>query len=239
MANRVISGSLSLLAGIFLTGALSGLVQAEPKSSTAASSQAIIDSSSAKTVDENERLHLVFMREEEKLARDVYITLGIQYPALTIFGNITQSEERHTCSVCDMLEKYQIPDPSTNNNVGAFTGEEFGWYFTEKFDQLTRRGSASPLDALYVGAFIEELDMLDINQCPKVIVDTIDSINSVDECGKVYTDNADIQRLYQSLLDGSKSHLRAFVSNIEKEIGAGNYEAQILTQEEVDAILGR
>ncbi len=191
------------------------------------------------TLDINEQTHLVFMCEEEKLARDVYITLGTKHPESTIFGRIDDSEEKHKCAVADMLEKYGIPNPSTNDNVSVFTGEAYGWYFTEKYNALVNRGSTSVLDALYVGAFIEELDMLDINQCPKVIVETDNGINDVSECGKVYTDNTDIQRLYGSLLDGSKNHLRAYVGNIEKQTGEGSYTAQVLTQEQVDAILGR
>ncbi len=206
---------------------------------TAQSIKKSIDSKASKTVDFNERLHLIFMREEEKLARDVYITLGMQYKDLSVFGNISTSEERHTCSVCDKLGEYDIPDPVTNDNVGVFSGEEFGDYFTQKYEQLVTRGRQNRLEALMVGAYIEELDMIDINYCPKVIVETYENIDSDGDCGKVYTDNADIQRLYASLIEGSESHLRAFVDNIEKLIGAGQYKAQLLTQEEVDAILGR
>lgn len=198
-----------------------------------------ISSDSNLTLDFNEQTHLEFMCEEEKLARDVYITLGSRHPESTIFGRIDDSEERHKCSVADMLEKYGVPNPSTNDNVGVFTGEAYGWYFTERYNALVEKGTATVLDALYVGAFIEELDMLDINQCPKVIVDIDNGINDVSECGKIYTDKPDIQRLYGSLLEGSENHLRAYVLNIEKKIGEGNYTAQVLTQEQVDAILGR
>ena len=190
-------------------------------------------------LDHNERMHLFFMREEEKLARDVYQTLGTMYPDSAIFGNIDDSEQIHMTAVKSMIEKYGYEDPNTNDNVGAYTGEDFGWYFTEKYNQLVERASASELEALYVGAFIEELDMMDINQCPQVIVDTDNGINDVSECGKVYTDKADIQRLYSSLLDGSDSHLEGYVNNIEKIIGEGNYQAQVLSQEMVDAILDR
>ena len=179
------------------------------------------------------------MREEEKLARDVYQTLGTMYPDSAIFGNIDDSEQIHMTTVKAMIEKYGYEDPNTNDNVGAYTGEDFGWYFTEKYNQLVERASISELEALYVGAFIEELDMMDINQCPQVIVETDNGINDVSECGKVYTDNADIQRLYSSLLDGSDSHLEGYVNNIEKIIGEGNYQAQVLSQEMVDAILDR
>jgi hypothetical protein len=187
----------------------------------------------------NEETHLEFMCEEEKLARDVYITLGTRYPNSRVFGNIDDSEERHKCAVADMLEKYGIPDPNTNDNVGVFTGEVYGWYFTEKYTALVARGSLSELDALHVGAFIEELDMLDINQCPVVIVEADNGIDDVSECGKVYTTKPDIQRLYGFLLEGSENHLRAYVLAIEKQIGEGNYTAQVLTQDQVDDILGR
>jgi hypothetical protein len=190
-------------------------------------------------LDYNEQTHLIFMREEEKLARDVYIKLSTMYPDHPIFGNIDDSEQRHTDAVRDMILKYGLDDPNTNDNVGVYTGEDYGWYFTEKFSELVERASISELEALYVGAFIEELDMLDINQCPKVIVETDNGINDVTECGKIYTDNADVANLYASLLDGSDSHLEGYVRNIEKYIGNGNYQAQVLPQEQVDQLLGR
>ena len=198
-----------------------------------------VDSRGSSILDANEVTHLVFMREEEKLARDVYITLGLRFPELEIFGKIDDSEQRHTCAVCDMLNKYGIEDPSTNDNVGVYTGELYGQYFTQKYAELVERGSRSPLDALYVGAYIEELDMIDINYCPEEIVQLNPRIRSSADCGKIYTDNPDVQRLYTSLLEGSESHLRAFAQTIERRIGEGAYEAQVLPQEEVDEILAR
>jgi hypothetical protein len=190
-------------------------------------------------LDTNEQAHLTFMREEEKLARDVYIKLGDMYPDHPIFGRIDDSEQTHTDAVKAMIEKYGLKDPNTNDNIGVYTGEDYGWYFTEKFNLLVERASISELEALYVGAFIEELDMMDINNCPQVIVDTENQINDTTECGKIYTDNADVSNLYASLLDGSSSHLEGYVKNIEKYIGEGNYQAQVLTQEQVDEILER
>jgi hypothetical protein len=190
-------------------------------------------------LDFNEQTHLEFMCEEEKLARDVYITLGTKHPEASVFGNIDDSEEQHKCAVSDMLEKYGIPNPSTSDNVGVFTGEAYGAYFTEKYNELVERGSVSVLEAYYVGAFIEELDMIDIMQCPQEILEADNGIDDVSQCGRIYTDEPDIQRLYDSLLDGSKNHLQAYVHNIEKVIGEGNYRAQVLSQDELDEILGR
>lgn len=190
-------------------------------------------------INEHERLHLIFMREEEKLARDVYITLGIAYPEKTVFGKISSAETYHTTSVSDVLERFNIDDPVKNDNVGVFSGEEFGWYFTEKFEKLTQQGLVSELDAMYVGAFIEELDMKDIKSCPEVMIDTIDSIQNADDCGLVYSNDRVINSLYSNLITGSESHLRAFVKNIEKSIGEGSYQAQVLTQDKVNEILDR
>lgn len=197
------------------------------------------DTRGSAVLDENETAHLVFMREEEKLARDVYITLGLAFPKLKIFGKIDDAEQRHTCAVCDMLKKYGIEDPSTNDNVGVYTGKLFGDYFTTRFAALVDKGSVSALDALHVGAYIEEMDMLDINYCPQEIVDRVASIISDADCGKVYTDNRDIQRLYESLLEGSENHLRAFVKNIERRLGKGSYQAQVLEPDQLEDILER
>ncbi len=191
------------------------------------------------TLDANEQTHLMFMREEEKLARDVYLKLGEMYPNSRIFGKIDDSEQRHTIAVKEMIEQYGLEDPNTNDNVGAFTGKDYGEYFTEKYNLLVKRASISELEALYVGAFFEELDMQDINQCPKVIVEADNDINDVSECGKVYTDNKDVENLYDSLLDGSDSDLAGYVKNIEKHTGKGSYQAQVLPQEQVDEMLRR
>lgn len=205
---------------------------------TAASLMFPVDAAQTATLDAGEETHLIFMREEEKLARDVYLTLGGFYPSLALFDKIDDSEQRHTDTMKAKLDQYGIPDPSTSDVVGVFTGADYGWYFTEKFGELVAWGSLGALQALYVGAFIEELDMHDIVQCPEVIVDTDNGIDE-GECGMAYTDEKALIKSYGKLLDGSKSHLRAYVAQIEKTIGEGNYVAQYLTQEEVDEILGR
>ncbi|MBT8340261.1 MAG: DUF2202 domain-containing protein [Desulfatitalea sp.] len=198
----------------------------------------------AQTLDIGEETHLIFMREEEKLARDVYLSLSSIYPESEVFANIGEfSEQTHTDTVRDMLAVYDIEDPNPDANnlpdsIGVFTGADYGWYFTEKFQSLVAWGTQSLLDAWYVGAFIEELDMIDIIECPKVIVETDNGINA-NECGMTYTDEVNLKTMYQHLVAGSENHLRAYVKNIEGVIGEGNYEAQVLSQEQVDAILGR
>jgi len=193
------------------------------------------------TLDANEASHLTFMREEEKLARDVYLTFADMYPNQGVFNNIaTTSEQTHTDTMRDKLAQYELPDPNPDTNdlpasIGVFTGAEWGWYFTDKFDYLTTTGSASELDALYMGALIEELDMHDIADCPAVMVDA----GYNDPCGLNYTDENGLINAYSSLIDGSENHLRSFVGQIEAYPEVDTYQAQYLSQEEVDAILGR
>ena len=215
-------------------------------------STTVIDSNAAPIVtttdeqqsrlDAAESSHLIFMREEEKLARDVYMTLSTMWPDARVFVNIGEgSEQTHTDMVRDKLADFDIADPNPQTNdlpssIGYFTGEDYGLYFIEKYQLLVNRGSQSELDALYVGAFIEELDMHDIVECPTVIVETDNGIN---DCGMHYTDEQALVNAYTALLDGSKNHLRAFVGRIENIIGEGNYVAQVIDQQLVNEILGR
>jgi hypothetical protein len=189
-------------------------------------------------LDEGETDHLVFMRQEEKLARDVYLTLGDKYPAEITFANIPLSEQKHTDTMQNKLAQFNVPDPVTDDTVGVFTGPEYGPYFTATYATLVGQGNTGALNALYVGALIEELDMHDIIHCPVIIVETDNGIGE-GECGMEYTDVRALVRSYDNLLEGSKSHLRAFVNSIELVIGEGNYVAQYLSQEDVDEILGR
>ena len=164
------------------------------------------------SLDANEIHNLEYMREEEKLARDVYRTLfGIW--GLPVLDNISESEQVHTTQVEDMLEKYRLPDPVVDDATGVFVDQELAVLY----DTLIVEGSRSSLKALYVGAAIEEIDMIDLQR-------------AIHE-----TDNADIQRLYENLMSGSRNHLRAYVDQIEN-LGIV-YEAQYLPQVEVDSIV--
>lgn len=160
-----------------------------------------------------ESADLQFMREEEKLARDVYRTLYAEW-GTRIFNNISQSEQKHMDAILGLLNKYSIKDPALESSL--FSDPEL----QELFDLLISNGTQSLLEALMVGALIEEVDMKDIADAMQ------------------RTDKADILAVYGNLMDGSANHLRAFVRNIEKLTGQ-SYAAQHISQEEVDAILGR
>ncbi|MFC4258859.1 DUF2202 domain-containing protein [Marinobacter lacisalsi] len=175
-----------------------------------APASAVIDPS----LTELEISDLRYMREEEKLARDVYLTLDGQWGAQTqVFARIALSEETHTSTVDYLLDKFGVEDPVVNETIGVFTNQELQALYNE----LVAKGKSSFINALYVGALIEEKDMRDI----------LAAINQTDERPIIIA--------YSNLLDGSKSHLRAFVRVIETQ--GLTYEAQLLDPEEVRLIL--
>ena len=166
----------------------------------------------------DEQADLLFMREEEKLARDTYLTFYALYESsgldLSVFSNIASSEQSHMDAILRLLKKYKLPDPAAGNEIGEFTDEEL----QDLYDSLIAAGKESLLAALKVGGLIEETDMEDI----KV---------AIERSGK-----ADIDAVYESLLCGSRNHLRSFARNIEA-LTQDPYMAQLLEQEEVDEIL--
>ena len=165
-------------------------------------------------LSEEEKADLTFMREEEKLAHDVYTTLYTTW-GLDIFNNIAASEQTHTDSINALLSAYGIPDPVTNNAIGVFTNPEL----QALYNQLIATGSNSLVDALKVGVTIEEIDILDLYEA------------------LAHTDEANIERVYNSLLAGSENHLRGFISTLENQTGE-IYIPQYLSQASYDAIIG-
>lgn len=165
-------------------------------------------------VSEAESSGLLFMREEEKLAHDVYLRLYERW-GVNVFTNIAQSEQTHTEAVLQLIQKYNLTDPVGTNGVGVFTNTVLQGLFND----LTVAGQASEIAALQVGAAIEEIDILDIQ-------------TQLDD----YVDNQDITLVYESLMKGSRNHLRSFVSNLANR--GVTYIPQYLSQAAYDEIIG-
>lgn len=163
-------------------------------------------------LSDKEREGLISMREEEKLARDVYRTLYEKWD-LNIFQNISYSENRHSLAVKTLLDRYGVTDPVENDATGEFTIPAM----QTLYDNLVAQGETSLVDALKVGATIEDLDIFDLNEW----------IAS--------TDNDDINMVYESLIRGSRNHMRSFMGQLESN--GGIYTAQFLDQSEIDEIL--
>lgn len=135
---------------------------------------------------------LIYMRLEEKLALDVYLTLGKTYTQ-KMFVNIPQSEQRHMDAVKVLIDRYEIPDPVINYEIGFFSNSEFQKHYTD----LVKKGQTSFKDAMLIGKEIEELDIKDLNERLE------------------QTDNPDITSVYENLKHGSENHLKAFVKHLD------------------------
>lgn len=159
-----------------------------------------------------EAASLTYMREEEKLAHDVYITLYEQW-GLPLFSNISQSELTHSDAVMTLLNRYGLSDPASGT-VGVFTNPELQTLYND----LVARGSQSLAEALKVGAAIEEIDIIDLQERLAQI------------------DNADIEQVFNNLLNGSKNHLRSFTSMLNTQTGEV-YQPQYLSAETYQAII--
>ncbi len=164
-------------------------------------------------VSDAEVAGLIYMREEEKLARDVYTMMYAKWE-LRVFNNISRSEQMHMDAVKALLDRYEITDPVGENGIGVFENETL----QSLYDQLIEAGNVSLVEALKVGGAIEEIDLLDLEN---------ETNNDVD--------NQDIQYVYDNLMRGSRNHLRAFVKNLDNN--NVTYEPQYLSEEVYLAII--
>jgi hypothetical protein len=162
-------------------------------------------------LNDKEKEGLLYMVEEEKLAGDVYQTLGYQWN-LQVFDNIGAAERTHEAAVSVLIKRYGLQDP-TIDEVGKFSNSTL----QAVYDDLIDKGMSSPKDALEVGAEIEEIDILDLQE------------------RVAQTDKSDIILVYDNLMRGSRNHLRAFERNLSRQ--GVVYEPVYLSKEEYDSIM--
>ncbi len=148
----------------------------------------------------------------EKLAHDVYVTLGEKW-GLQIFLNISNAETQHQQAIENLLTRYNIENPIKGKNIGEFQNEEF----TKLYDDLVEQGSRSEIEALKVGATIEDLDIHDLDMALS------------------QANNQDIKSVYEFLKNGSENHLRPFIRNLKKR--DANYQPQYISEKEFNSII--
>lgn len=175
--------------------------------------QATISALSDADLSPGELEGIAFMREEEKLARDVYIQLNEMWN-MNIFANISNSEDTHMEAVKTLIDLFEFEDPVQDNGVGVFTNP----VLQDLHDELMASGSTSLAEALLVGGAIEEIDILDLQKY------------------LAQTSNSAVIEVYENLLKGSINHLRSFVRTYERQTGE-IYQPQFLSQEEYQEIL--
>jgi hypothetical protein len=74
-------------------------------------------------ISEQEKSSLMYLREEEMLAYDVYTFLSGLYN-VPIFRNIANSEMIHTTMVKELIDKYELEDPALDHKSGVFKDED-------------------------------------------------------------------------------------------------------------------
>jgi hypothetical protein len=146
-----------------------------------------LDSLPVEALSQAETDALLLMREEELLARDVYTTLYTVYN-IPVFNNISKSEQQHTDAILWILNRYNLTDPAANHQPGIFVNQDLQALYTS----LVAQGEISRIEALKVGATIEDLDIRDL-------MDLVEEV-----------DNQDISMVFANLTKGSRNHLRSF-----------------------------
>lgn len=153
---------------------------------------------------------LLFMLEEEKLARDTYIYLNNLW-SINQFANIKNSEQTHMNAIANLLTKNEIA--YTVLPEGKFENEDL----QKLYNQFVIDGKVDKINAFKIGATIEDLDIVDLQK----LMDA--------------TQNTDITSIFKSLQCGSRNHLRSFIKGLEN-VG-GNYAPQFLAQTDYDTII--
>ena len=174
--------------------------------------ESVLESVETSSLSGAEAEGILLMREEEKLARDVYLTLYEKW-GLRTFTNIAAAESTHMDAMGILMERYNLDDPIKTDAIGVFTNPEMQSLYTA----LVAQGSESFESALTVGATIEDLDIYDLE---RLISDT---------------DNDDLKIVYQNLLKGSRNHMRAFYMQLSRN--GVDYQAQYMSSEGLSKIL--
>lgn len=155
---------------------------------------------------------LLYMREEEKLARDVYTVFAEQWD-LPMFANIASAEQTHMDSILVLLDRYELTDPASTED-GNFNNADLQALYT----RLVAAGSVSLEEAIKVGGAIEEIDILDLQERLE------------------QTDQEDIRVVFENLLRGSYNHLNAFSSTFSVRTGE-DYQPQYMIPEDYQAVI--
>ncbi len=140
----------------------------------------------------DERNDLQWMRIEENLARDVFLAFFLKF-GKGPFASIAASEVTHGDAVLQLLRRYGIADPAPGPEGSSVTDPTFGAMYRE----LVTTGLKSYVDALRIGALIEERDLRDIRE-------------------RVST-RADIDAVYRQLDERSRVNLRTLVVALKRE----------------------
>lgn len=135
-----------------------------------------------------------FTREEERMARDLYAALADLHDGARPMSRITLSEQRHVDAVGTLLTRYGLTDPSAGRPAGDYAYPEL----TELYARWLAMGTESLAGAYQAGIELEQRDIADL------------------EALVAAGGPADVVRVYENLLAGSRNHLAAYQNAAER-----------------------
>jgi hypothetical protein len=185
VAIQVTAGDASAQGGPAVRGSGTATYSVEPDAGT--------------PLTDDEAAGLAYMREEEKLAQDVYARLADQYDA-RVFANIARSETQHMQTVKSYLDAFELADPAAGRAAGSFENDEL----QTLYEGLLSQGATSWEEAVAVGIAIERRDIADL------------------EARIAATDRTDLTAMYENLLRASENHLDAFTRQLDGTAGGAD-----------------
>jgi len=146
------------------------------------------DTTTTVSLTDEQKDTLLFIYQEEKVARDVYIVFGGFYTDQNVYENIARSEQEHMDSAQILCETYGVDISNVDEDaIGVFVVPEL----QEAYDTLLAQGYQSELSALMVGEYAELKDIVDLEEAEKGMP-------------------ADVVSTYEDLKADAYKHLAAF-----------------------------
>jgi len=170
-----------------------------------------VPGSAVATLTPREAEGVLFIWEEEKVARDLYAEL-YRAKKLEVFLDLERSEQSHMDQAKTLVDKYQLVLP-VGDEPGAFSNQTL----IDLYEELLARGMRSEEDALRVAAAFEEISIMDLEKELEV------------------AENEDVRVVFQGLLAGSRKHLRSYVRDLE-DMGI-MYAPQFLSEREFEDVM--
>lgn len=159
----------------------------------------------------DEIIILTALREEEKLARDVYSTFSQRWGHM-VFNRISLAESSHLNAANSILVYYGAPD-TLITETGVFKDPEL----QNLYNDLVSKGTTSIEEAFKSGALIEEMDI-------KALQEAITKVS-----------NENIKMVLENLYRGSRNHLRAF--NRQLKVREISYIPEYISMEQFNEIV--
>jgi hypothetical protein len=156
--------------------------------------EAALDDLPMGQLSESEAEAIYYLREVEKLARDVFLVLDERWDVEGL-RCVAEGEDTHTEAIKALIDRYRLWDPSSVTWDGYYNNEEL----LALYRQFKRQGERSLVDAIKVGVMVEEISILDLREY------------------RAETDDEDLQMVYENLLRASRNHLRVFCALLQQQ----------------------